>query len=109
MRVTSRIHVRPRLVDLAVDRERGPVDGQLRTAGEHIPVLVDQHQVGHPDLAEVLGKRVDPEMVRVLRVTERDVAGHALIEALSREHAEGGGEVLLVVTPGGFGRSKGRR
>lgn len=109
MRMARGMHIRPRLVDLAVDRKRRPIDRQLGAAGQDVAALVDQHQVRHADLAKVLGQRVDPKVVRVRRVAQRDVAGHALVEALPREDAEGGGEVLLVVLPGGVGGGKGGR
>lgn len=107
--MARRVHVRARLVDLAVDGEGGAVDGQLGAALEHAPALVDEHEVRHADLAKVPRQRVDPEPSRVLRVAQRDVAGDPLVEALAREDAEGGGEVPLVVGAGGGGRGEGRR
>lgn len=53
MRVTSRVNIRPRLMDLAMDRECSRVD---RLVPDHdVTFLVDEDQVRHADLAEVLG------------------------------------------------------
>lgn len=58
VRVARRVDVRPRLVDLRVDGERGRVDGFV--ADHDVAVLVDQDQVRHADLREVLRERVEP-------------------------------------------------
>ena len=86
-------HVGPGRVDLGVDGEGGRVDRAV--ALHDVALVVDQDQVGHRDLAEVDGERVDPEEVRVLRVPGRDVAGHALVEAELREQPEPAASICL--------------
>ena len=88
-------HVGAGRVDLGVDGERGRVDRPV--ALDHLAVVVDQDQVGDPDVAEVHAEGVDPEVVESLGVAGGDVAGHALVEAELREQAEGGGQPLLAV------------
>ena len=86
VRVGGRDHVGPGGVDLRVDRERGAVD--RRVALDDLALVVDQDQVGDPDVAEVHAERVDPEVVEVLGVAGRDVAGDALVEAEPAEQPE---------------------
>ena len=45
-------------------------------------------QVADPHVAEAEPERVDPEVVRELRVAHGDVAGHALAEAEATEDAQ---------------------
>ena len=86
-------HVGPGRVHLGVDGEGGPVD--LAGALDNVAVLVDQQEVGHLDVPEVHGERVDPEVVGQLGVAGRDVAGHALVEAELGEQPEAGRQPLL--------------
>lgn len=58
----------------SVAREDAAVGGVGGAVGE------EQH-VGDAQEAEVRGERVHPEEVRVFRVAEGDVAGHAFAEA----------------------------
>ena len=71
-------------------------------------VVVDEEEVGDPDVAEVHAEGVDPEVVGELGVAGGDVAGHTFVEAALGEHAEGGGQALLAVETlllhGGEGR-----
>ena len=60
-------------------------------------VVVDAHQVGDRDQAEVDAERVQPEPVGELGVAHGDVAGHALAEPEATEQPERGGEALLAV------------
>jgi hypothetical protein len=87
--------VGPGRVDLRVDRERSLVDRGV--ALDHLAAVVDADQVVDADHLEVHPERVDPEPVRVLRVADGDVAGHALVEPEPPEQAERGGEALLQV------------
>ena len=61
--MAGRIQVRTSLVDLAVDGESRAIDGSLFALGLDLAFLVDEHEIRHPDLGEVLGQRIDPEPV----------------------------------------------
>ena len=82
-------------VHLAVDHERRGVHRPV--ALDDLAVVVDEDEVLHPDLLEVHGERVDPEMVEQLGISGRDVAGHALVEPELPEQAEGRGQPLLAM------------
>src|SRR6478609_10340084 len=64
---------------------------------DDVAVVVHEDQVAHPDLLEVHGKRIDPEVVEPLRVASRDVTGDAFVETKCSEQAKRGGEALLAV------------
>ena len=55
---------------------------------DDLALVVDEEQVGHPDVAEVHAERVDPEVVEQLGVAGGDVAGDALVEPELAEQAE---------------------
>lgn len=90
-------HIRPRLVDRAVDHVRGRVEQSVLAAANHLPGVVDEDQVGFGDEAERAPERVHPEAVWLHGVAQRDVARHALVEAVFAEDAEGGGEAAFEV------------
>ena len=82
-------------VHLAVDHERRRVHRPV--ALDDLAVVVDEDEVLHPDLLEVHGERVDPEVVEQLGIAGRDVAGDALVEAELAEQAERRGQPLLAM------------
>src|SRR3954470_16900055 len=59
--------------------------------------MVDPDQVRLADMRERHTERVDPERVRLDRVTRGDMTGDALLKAELREQPEAGGEALLAV------------
>ncbi len=48
---------------------------------DHLPLFIDQDQIGYTNMREVHPKRIDPEMVRQLRIARRDMTSHPLAEA----------------------------
>lgn len=95
VRVRGRDHVRPRRVDRGMNGEAGRVDRPV--AGQDVAFVIDELQVRHADLAEMLRQRIDPELLGKLRIARGDVSRQALVEAVACEQAEGGGETLLAV------------
>ncbi len=83
-------------VDLGVDGEGGGVDRPV--AVDHLPDLIDQEKVSDPDLLEVHAEWIDPEMVKMLGIPCRDVAGDPFVEAEMPKQAKGGGQALLAVS-----------
>lgn len=63
MRMSSGDDIRPGLVDLRMDDEAGLVDDGLVPALGDVAGAVDEDQVRCLDGREVLGKRIDPEMI----------------------------------------------
>jgi hypothetical protein len=88
-------HVRTGRVHRRVDDEPGPVHRPVPVP--HGALVVDQDQVGHPQVPERRAERVHPEHVRVLRVAHGDVPGHSLAEAEPAEHPQRSGQLLLAV------------
>ena len=66
-------------------------------AVDDVARVVDEDQVADLDVAEAVRERVDPEVVRELRVASGDVPGHALAEADPPEDPQRAGELLLAV------------
>lgn len=79
MRMARRMHIRPRLMNLAMDGKRRGIDRLV--PHYHTAFLVHQYQIRHADLAEMLRERVQPEMVRQDWVANGDVACDAFVEA----------------------------
>jgi hypothetical protein len=61
-------------------------------------VRIDADEVGGADLGKVHAEGIDPEVVGVFGVADRDVAGDAFGETETAEEAEGGGEADFSVT-----------
>src|SRR3954471_23915197 len=97
MRVRSTDDVGTRGVHLRVDRERPLVD--VVAALDDVTAVVDPDQVGRPDVRERHAEGVDPERVRLDRVTCGDVARDAFLEAELREQTETGRQPLLAMLP----------
>ena len=95
-------HVGAGRVDLGVDGEGGPVDRHVPL--DHLALVVDQDEVGDPDVTEVHAEGIDPEVVEALGVAGGDVPGHPLVEAELGEEPEPGGQALLAVEPLLLGR-----
>ena len=84
-----------RRVHGGVDGEGGRVDRAV--ALDDLAGVAHEDQVGDPDVAEAHGEGVHPEVVGQLRVTCRDVPGHALGEAEATEQPQCAGQPLLAV------------
>ena len=82
-------------VETGVDRERRGVDGAI--ADDDLALVVDTDEIAHRHVLEVLAERVDPEVVEVLGIADRHVAGDALGEPEPAENAQSAGESLLAV------------
>lgn len=95
--VCSGVDVGSRLVDLAVDHERGFVEEPVLAAVEDVALLVDQNEVGFVDQAEGVAEWVHPEAVRVYRVAHCNVTCYSFVESVFAEDAEGGGEAAFEV------------
>ena len=95
VRVRRGVRIGPCLMDVRVDRERGPV--HRVAALDDLAVMVATDQVGDADLAEMHAERVDPEGIGELRIARGDMACHALVETELREQPERGGQTLLAV------------
>src|SRR5262245_13440996 len=97
MRVGGRHTIGARRVNRRVDGEGGDVD--RGAALDDLAFMVDQDQVGDPNLAEIHAERVDPEMVMFFRVARRDVPRDAFVEPEFGEEAQGGGQPLFPMQP----------
>jgi hypothetical protein len=97
MGVSGGDHVGTRRVHRRVNSESCDVHRAVTlydlTSGVHA------YEVRGADVTEVLGKRVDPERVRVLGIPGRYVARDPFVEAALREQAERRGQSLLAVEP----------
>jgi hypothetical protein len=80
----------------AVDRDRRTVDGSVTL--DHLAGLVHAHQITAADHREMHAERIDPERVRTLGVTHRDMAGHSLVQAGVGEHPERGRKLGLAMS-----------
>ena len=80
-----------------VDHVRRRVEQTVWPAVDHFAVRVHENQIRGLDQAEGGAQRVHPERVRMDRITQRDVAGDALVETVFAEDAERGcfGDVSL--------------
>ena len=65
----------------------------------YLALVVDLQQIGNPHLLEGATHGVYPEMIQVLRVAHRDVAGDTLVKAELAEQAQGGRQALLAQLP----------
>jgi hypothetical protein len=81
VRVGGSHYVGPRGVDLGVNREGSSIDGSLPF--HYLAVVVYENQVGGANLTEVHAEGVDPEVIKVFRITSRDVTA-PLVESESR-------------------------
>src|ERR1700733_2223743 len=88
--------LRAGLVYARVDDERRLVDHVLTP--DHIALLVHQDQVADLDMCERNGERIDPEVVRELRVARANVAGDTLIKAETAKQAQRCREPFLAVS-----------
>src|SRR5262245_13561728 len=88
-------YVRPGRVNPGMNRECGCVD---RLASfNHLALFIDEDQVGDTNLSEVDSKRIHPKTVGMLRVADRDMARHSLIESETRKEAKCRRKALLTV------------
>lgn len=88
MHMARSMDIRPRLMHRGMDQKSRPVSRTTRIPADHFPIVIDEHHVRGLEGREVLSQRVRPEGMRVFRVADRDVAAHALGEALAGEDAE---------------------
>ena len=82
-------------MNLGVDGECGNVYRPVTL--DHLTLVVDEDEVGGPDVAEVHPERIDPEVVSPLGIASGDVAGHPFVKTKFGEQTEGGGQALLAV------------
>src|SRR5690625_4916823 len=68
-----------------MDRERGAIHRPSRCPAHDGAGVIDLDQIISRDLLEVHTERVDPEQVRIARITHGDVAGYAFVEAEATE------------------------
>ena len=80
-----------------MDHEGRPVHGML--AVHDVPRVVDQDQVAHAHPAEAEPVRVDPEVIGIFGVADRDVPGDALAEPESPEDPQRTRQFLLPCSP----------
>ena len=66
---------------------------------DHLTLVVDQNEVGHPDVAEMHAERIDPEVIEPLGITGGDVPGHPLVEAELGEEPKPRRQALLAMEP----------
>lgn len=111
--MASSSDIRPRLVHSAMDQKPRRISRQAHIAADRLAVVVHQNHVAGFQQAKVLRQRVRPEGVRVLRVADGDVAGHAFGIAFAGEDAEGEGHFgehpLAMSGVRGEGRDAGKR
>jgi hypothetical protein len=80
-----------------VNGEGSFIDGPI--AFDYISLFVDEDQIGNPDVSEMHTKRVDPEMVMQLRITRRNMTGHAFAETELGEQPKCRSQALLAMQP----------
>jgi hypothetical protein len=80
---------------LGVDRESSPVHGGGSL--HYFAAMIDQDQVRHADLAEVLSVGIDPEVIGQLRIAGGNVAGHTFVETEAGEKPERSSQLLFPV------------
>ncbi|KAH3664244.1 hypothetical protein OGAPHI_004596 [Ogataea philodendri] len=91
--VAGSVDVGPGFVESRVDGKTSSVDGR-KVAADDIAVLVDVDHVLSLEKSKVVSKRIDPESVWINRVSDGDVTGSSLGEALTSEDTESTGHVL---------------
>jgi hypothetical protein len=111
MRVASGVDVGTSGVDGVVDGKSSlVVDPPLRTtAVDNAAIRTDEQQVRDGHESERNAKGVDPEVVLEDGVSERQVAGDALLEAEVAKYTEGLSEPLLATLALGLERVVGDR
>jgi len=87
MRMTSSINIRSRLVNLRVYRKRRRINRLV--SNHNIAILIDENQIAHTDLAEMLRQRIEPEVICEDGVADADVACDAFVETALGEDAVG--------------------
>src|SRR5215471_13154686 len=78
-----------------MDRERGNVDWVL--AFNDFAARVHQDQIGSADMPEMHAERIDPEVIRPLRIARRNVTGHALVETELGKKTKAGGQTFFAM------------
>src|SRR2546425_12270723 len=78
-----------------MDGERGPVEAACSV--HDFTAMIDQQQIRHSNMAEMLAVGIDPEMVGQLRIASGDGSGHALIESETGKQPEGSRQTLFPV------------
>ena len=95
VRMRGAHHIGPRCMDLRMNGKSGLVKGLVPF--DDLAVMTHQHEVTHPNMAEMHAEGIDPKVVSQLGVTGRDVSGHSLIEPELGEQPEPCSEHLLAV------------
>ena len=94
-------HLRASRVDGCMQHERGSVHGPI--ADHYLAGVVHQQQVADAHAVERQGEGIHPEVIRKLRITGGDVAGHAFPEPHPAEDAQSSSQAFLAMAP--FGRN----
>lgn len=97
MTVRRTQHVRPRLMNRAMDHKRRRIQQPDLPAPNHLAIMIDMYQIAPLHERESDAERVHPEGVRIDGIADGDVAGDAFVEAVFAEDAQGGGEAALEV------------
>src|SRR5262245_47628757 len=87
--------------------ESGDIDHALTF--DDRALVIDQNQIRDANPAEAHAERVDPEMIRPLRVARRDVSGRPFIEPVDREETKGRRQSLFAMQSFLFDAAEGRR
>lgn len=92
-----------------MNHNRGAINQPIRAALNHIPLMIDPHQITPPDRRKALPESIQPQRRRLDRVPTGNMPGDALVESLGGKDAEGGCQAAFEVVPllvgvGEFGR-----
>src|SRR5258708_1487292 len=97
MRVSGCDDVRPRFMDLRMNRKRAAIHRRAPFHG--LAAMIHQDEVRDADFAEVLAEAVDPEMIGELRVPRGNMSGDSLIKPTFREQPERSRKPFFSMTP----------
>lgn len=84
-------------VDSGMDHEGSGVEVAIRAAIDDLSFVVDQDKIGGLDERESKTEGVDPESCRINGITNGDVTGNTLIEAVLAKDTEGSSQATLEV------------
>jgi len=93
--MSSGNHIRLRSMNPRVDGKGGGVDRII--SSDDFALVIDQNQVEDANLPKMHTKRIDPEMLGVLRIAGRDMSGNAFVESKPGKQAKRSGQPLLAV------------
>lgn len=88
---------RPSLMNGAVNHECSSVQQPAFTTINHFALVVDLDEIGFLDQGKGHAERVDPERIRLDRVTKRNVACYSLVEPVLSKDSESRCEPALEI------------